>query len=184
MKPGYFLCIVGPSGAGKDSLIDAARELLPPTQFVFARRTITREAGKPGEVYDSCSEEAFNEKKRAGEFLVTWHAHGLHYGLPNSLQLAQSQGKHVIANGSRSVAHDLKNLVTNLVFIEVTAPIDILARRILQRGRESEQEIRLRLARKVDPLPADVPVYTVHNDQTLEVGVDRFMTVIGQVCNL
>ena len=184
MKSGFFFCIVGPSGAGKDSLIDAARELLPPDAFVFARRTITREAGKPGEIYDSCTEAAFEEKKQRGEFLVTWQAHGLSYGLPATLALAQAAGKHIIANGSRSVAHTLKSLVPNLIFIEITAPIDILAMRILQRGRETEEEIRRRLLRKADPLPDDVPVYTVQNDQALEIAVERFMTVIRQTCNL
>ena len=71
MKPGFFLCIVGPSGAGKDSLIDAAREQLPSGRFEFARRIITRDAGKPGEIYDSCTEAEFDAKQRAGEFLGT-----------------------------------------------------------------------------------------------------------------
>ncbi len=183
MKPGFFLCIVGPSGAGKDSLIDAAREQLPSGRFEFARRIITRDAGKPGEIYDSCTEAEFDAKQRAGEFLVTWQAHGLNYGLPGNLRQAQAHGKHIIANGSRSILQTLKHFVPNLIIIEITAPIDILARRILQRGRETETEIRERLARKVDPLPDDLPVYTIHNDKTLQEAIHQFMNVIHEICD-
>ena len=41
---GNFFFVVGPSGAGKDSLLSGVQPLLPPGQFIFARRVITREA--------------------------------------------------------------------------------------------------------------------------------------------
>ncbi len=55
---GNFFAVVGPSGAGKDSLIDGARSL-PNTQYVFAKRVVTRVPGQVGEVYDSCSLATF-----------------------------------------------------------------------------------------------------------------------------
>lgn len=43
MRPGTFFFVVGPSGGGKDTLIDGARQVLEPTgRYVFARRVITR----------------------------------------------------------------------------------------------------------------------------------------------
>lgn len=184
MTPGFFFYVVGPSGAGKDSLIDGARQRLAPDAFIFARRVITRAPGKPGEDYDSCTAEQFKQRQALGEFLITWDAHGLSYGLPKSLLDAQLAGKHIIANGSRAVAAELKDLVPNLVFIEVTAPVDVLAKRIAQRGRETEEEIRLRLSRQVNELPSDVRTYRIQNDQSLEIGIERFVAVILHVTNL
>jgi len=184
MKPGFFFYIVGPSGAGKDSLIDGARTELPSHDFIFARRVITRPPGKPGEDHDSCTEEQFEARRSNGEFLVTWTAHGLMYGLPRELLVEQQAGNHIIANGSRAIAEQLKTLVPNLVFIEVTAPIDVLAKRIAQRGRETEQEIRERLARQVNPLPADVETYQIQNDQSLAIGIRRFVSVVLHVTGL
>ena len=184
MKPGLFFYVVGPSGAGKDSLIDGARQQLPADSFVFARRVITRAPGKPGEDYDSCTEEEFLQRKAQGEFLITWGAHGLFYGLPKALLAIQQGGQHIIANGSRGVAEQIKALVPGLVFIEITAPVEVLAKRIAQRGRETEQEISQRLSRQVSALPAGVNTYRVHNDQSVDVGIERFVSTILHVTAL
>ncbi len=178
MKPGLFFYVVGPSGAGKDSLIDGARQQLPAETFVFAMRVITRAPGKPGEDYDSCTEEEFHQRKAQGEFLITWGAHGLFYGLPKSLLVIQQGGQHIIANGSRGVAEHIKALVPGLVFIEITAPLELLAKRIAQRGRETVQEISLRLSRQVSALPAEVSTYRIHNDQSVDVGIERFVSTL------
>jgi thymidine phosphorylase len=184
MKSGLFFYVVGPSGAGKDSLIDGARLQLPDDALVFAKRVITRPPGKPGEDYDSCTEEEFVQRKAQGEFLITWGAHGLFYGLPKSLLVTQQSGQHIIANGSRGVAEQIKALVPGLVFIEITAPVELLAKRIAQRGRETEQEISQRLSRQVSALPADVSTYRIYNDQSVDVGIERFVSTLLYVTAL
>jgi thymidine phosphorylase len=184
MKPGFFFYIVGPSCAGKDSLIDGARKELPSKDFIFAKRVITRPPGKPGEDYNSCTESQFQSLDADGAFLVTWTAHGLMYGLRRDLVAEQQTGKHIIANGSRAIAEQLKALVPNLVFIEITAPTDVLAKRIAQRGRETEQEIRDRLTRQVDPLPVDVETFQIQNDQSLAIGIRRFVSILSHVTGL
>lgn len=184
MKPGFFFYVVGPSGAGKDSLIDGARQQLPKDKFVFARRTITRPPGKPGEDYESRTDDEFEVQRQRGDFLITWDAHGLRYGLQSSLIDQQASGLHIIANGSRAMVEILKARVSNLVIIEITAPIELLAKRIAQRGRETEQEIRARLARQVNPLPADVRAFHIQNDQSLAIGISRFVATLLHVTGL
>ena len=51
----------------------------------------------------------------------------------------------------------------------------MLAERILARGRETPEEVRQRVMRKVEPFPADVEVVKVSNDGTLEEGIERFV---------
>ena len=78
MSPGLFVLVVGPSGAGKDTLLDGARAHAACAQrFHFARRVITRPAGAPGEDHDSQSEADFAQREAQGGFLITWRAHGL-----------------------------------------------------------------------------------------------------------
>ncbi len=182
--PGRFLFIVGPSGAGKDSLIDGARALLSPEYFVQARRVITRPAGSAGEDHEACTEEEFLARQARNEFLLTWQAHGLHYGLPATLKDELAAGRNVIANGSRSMVAQLVRQLPSLLVIEVTAPAEILAQRLASRGRETTEDVARRLARTTEPYPAEVECIRVMNDLTLDVGVKRFVAAILTHLNL
>ncbi|MFM7013114.1 MAG: phosphonate metabolism protein/1,5-bisphosphokinase (PRPP-forming) PhnN, partial [Betaproteobacteria bacterium] len=178
MAAGSFFFVVGPSGAGKDSLLDGARPLLDPSRFIFAKRTITRPEGSPGEVHTACTEPDFHALNAAGKFLITWQAHGLHYGLPIELVDALTSGQHVIANGSRSMIAALNKLVPNLVVIEINAPPHVLQARLSARGRETADDIAKRLSRTVEPYPDGVPRLNVVNDQSLAIGTIRLLATL------
>jgi len=184
MPSGIFFFVVGPSGAGKDSLIEGARaacasgQLADLPDVVFARRVITRAAGSPGEDHDALDEAAFAAQRESGAFLITWAAHGLSYGLRRDLLDALAGGRHVIANGSRNMVSDLAARVPRLVVIEVTAPADVLAARILSRGRETPEQVHARVMRQVAPLQADVNSIEVANDGSMADGVTRFIAAL------
>lgn len=170
---GHFFFIVGPSGAGKDSLISGALPCLKPGAFVLARRVITRQAMADAEDHDSCSEAEFLEREINGEFLLTWQAHGLHYGLPSTLMHHIAQGVHVIANGSRNMIEALQVKVPSLRVIEVTAPTEVLLARLTARQRESAQDIAQRLQRAALPMPLGIACQQVMNDMSLDIGISR-----------
>jgi thymidine phosphorylase len=179
MRAGLFVLVVGPSGAGKDTLLDGARAHAACAQrFHFARRVITRPAGAPGEDHDSLSEADFARREAQGGFLITWRAHGLSYGLPSTLLDVVRAGGHVLANGSRGVVAELARRVPHLVVVEVTAASEVLAQRIAGRGRESSEQVLQRLARKADVLPPSVPALRAYNDGTLAEGVERFVELL------
>ncbi|WP_265919893.1 phosphonate metabolism protein/1,5-bisphosphokinase (PRPP-forming) PhnN [Cupriavidus nantongensis] len=174
---GTFFFVVGPSGAGKDSLMDGARAALDDS-YVFARRVITRPEGAAGEAHEAVSEAEFARRQRGGEFLVTWDAHDLRYGLPCSLISELERGRHVVANGSRAVIAELAQRLPRFVVVLVTAPQDVLARRIAARGRESGEQVARRVSRTGAALPPEVACITVSNDSTLEVGRARFVEAL------
>ena len=178
MTSGNFFFVVGPSGAGKDSLIDGARQQLDPAQFIFATRTITRPADSGGEAHQACTQSEFTLLQQQGKFLITWQAHNLSYGLPSALLEALGTGQHVIANGSRAMVAHLSARVPNLVVVEIGAPAGILAQRLAQRGRESADDVAKRLARKAEPYPEGTRVLRVTNDQTPAIGVSRFVAAL------
>jgi thymidine phosphorylase len=177
---GQFFFIVGPSGAGKDSLISGVQPLLAPHPFVLARRVITRQAQTDAEDHDTCSVSAFLEREQNGDFLITWQAHGLHYGLPAALLEDVRRGVHVIANGSRNMIEALQRRVPALRVIEVTAPTAVLHERLLARQRESAQDIAQRLQRACLPLPPGVACQRVMNDTHLSIGVSRMKAALLQ----
>ncbi|WP_118178774.1 phosphonate metabolism protein/1,5-bisphosphokinase (PRPP-forming) PhnN [Paraburkholderia phosphatilytica] len=181
---GVFFFVVGPSGAGKDTLIDGARAAFAARDgFVFATRTITRPSGAPGEAHIGVTEAEFATLEATQRFLITWHAHGLRYGLAASLVDDLNAGQHVIANGSRAAIPLLQGCVSKLVVIEVTAPAGVLAARIASRGRETAAEIAARLARGVAPMPDGIRAIKVMNDGSAALGIERFVATLEAVAH-
>ncbi len=157
--PGVFIAVVGPSGAGKDTLIGMAREMLRTrpagSETLFVRRTITRVADASLEDHDTMDEAGFAAAQAAGKFSVTWTAHGLSYGLPAAVDDAIAAGGVVVANGSRAALPILAERFENLVVVQVTAPREVLAERLSARGRETKEEVLARLDRA--SITADFP---------------------------
>lgn len=171
-----IVAVVGPSGAGKDTLIAGALAAMPRLRLV--RRVITRPADAGGEDFDGVTEAEFAARKARGEFALDWDAHGLRYGIP----LAQVQGPGtVLFNGSRKALPMAQARFPGLRVVLVTAPDAVLAARLTARGRETAQDIRARLARAAFTLPDGIAAETVVNDGTPAQGVARFLEALQPV---
>ena len=157
---GWLVLVVGPSGAGKDTLIAAAKgALADDPRVVFPRRVITRSAVAALEDHDSVSAERFAAMRAAGDFALDWQAHGLCYGLPASLLDDLLAGRTVVVNGSRAVVAETARRFPNVRVLLVEAAPEVRAARLAGRGRESAEEIRRRLAREVaTPLPGAIRI--------------------------
>ena len=178
---GTLFLVVGPSGAGKDSLIGAARaELEPLGTYLFPRRTLTRPPIDGGEDHLELDIRAFEASERAGQFALSWRAHGLAYGIPASIESELERGKHVVINVSRSVVAAARARFAPSRVIEVTAPPGILAARLKARGRESQAEIGQRLTREGmrDPDAVAMPDIVVINDGPLYAAVAQFLAAL------
>lgn len=140
--------VMGPSGAGKDSVLGWVRERLPAGAPIhWARRTITRAADAGGEQHEAMSVPDFEALEKAGGFAMHWHANGLGYGIrPGELE-ALARGGWVMVNGSREYFPQARRLFPGMTGLHITADADTLMRRLLARGRESEDQVRQRAHR-------------------------------------
>jgi ribose 1,5-bisphosphokinase len=173
-REGTFVAVVGPSGAGKDSLIEIAkRALADDRQFVFPRRVITR-AAEPSEDHISAAAEDFLHMRDAGYFTLHWEAHGLHYGIPRAIEIEVANGRDAIVNLSRGVLTRMRQVFPMSAVIEVTASPATLARRLANRGRETGAEQLARLQRAI-PSQADV---IIHNDGLIEDAGRAFLNAL------
>jgi len=172
LRTGCFVAVVGPSGAGKDTLIDLARRAFANEQDVhFVRRVVTRPSEPGGEDHDTLSLQEFEAAEQAGAFAISWRAHGLCYGLPAEIDRHMTSGMAVVANLSRAALPDLKERYANVVVAVVTAEPRVLADRLAARGRETREEIFARLSR----LPGDAgrvagAIEIPNNDEPDEAG--------------
>jgi phosphonate metabolism protein PhnN/1,5-bisphosphokinase (PRPP-forming) len=181
---GRLVFVVGASGVGKDTLMMGARTALANADGVrFVRRVITRVPDPGAEDHDTLTREAFAEAARADAFALTWHAHGLDYGLPASLDGDLSEGRIMVANGSRAAVDAALERYqrpgrAEVRVVKVTAPKAALLARLVARGRETAADIERRLEREDPPLPVDAQVIEVMNDGAVEDGVERLVAAI------
>jgi ribose 1,5-bisphosphokinase len=175
-----LVLIVGPSGAGKDTLLEGASRVLAPTgQFYFSGREITRPVSAEGEQHTEISRTEFNQKEAEGKFLLSWRAHGNCYGVPNTpSEEIRRIGKTVVASVSRSVIDDANARHQPVHVIYVTAPKSQLAKRLALRGRETEPEILERLNRAGELEVSGKNVTVITNDQDIETGISKMITAL------
>ncbi len=175
--PGRLVLVVGPSGAGKDTLLGLAQAALADDgDVVFVRRVVTREASAH-ENNVQVTPEAFRSAKDDGAFAIDWEAHGLCYALPRSIDDDIRAGRSVVANISRTVIPALRAAYADVVVVSITAPPEVLAARLAARGRASDGPLSDRLKRSVDTSGADV---TINNVSTADAHAAELIRAIKQ----
>ncbi|MBZ8132019.1 phosphonate metabolism protein/1,5-bisphosphokinase (PRPP-forming) PhnN [Afifella sp. IM 167] len=175
---GTLVLVVGPSGAGKDSLIGYCRErLADDPSVVFPRRVVTRAEGA-FEDHASLAEEAFAREAEAGAFALHWRAHGLSYGIPASVAGELQGGCSVVVNVSRLAVEEARRRFSPLIVVLVSARREVLAERLRGRGRESEEEIARRLDRAELADLSGPDVYPLDNSGHLSVAGEALLALL------
>ncbi|MEM6971422.1 MAG: phosphonate metabolism protein/1,5-bisphosphokinase (PRPP-forming) PhnN [Pseudomonadota bacterium] len=181
-RGGRLILVVGPSGAGKDTLLEGARSAMAlPGGPGFARRVVTRPADAGGEAHEPASDAAFDALIAEGAMFVHWRAHGLGYGARADLRARLAAGEDIVLNGSRAAVPSILARWARTGVVSITAPAEIMAARLAARGREDAEAVALRRARVVAPLPRGIPVIEIANDCDVATGIHRLIEAIGAV---
>ena len=170
-----LIVVVGPSGAGKDSVLRgwrAALATLGAQAPMFAQRVITR-APDATESHEAVTAGDFAGMRSQGLLATWWHAHGLDYGVRWRQFEPLAAGNWVVLNGSRAHLPALCAQAPGLRVVEISAPADVLARRLAGRAREDAAAREGRLARAV-PVPVEADLALI-NDGELQHCVDRLV---------
>jgi guanylate kinase len=148
------LVITGPSGVGKGTLINALRRAFPQLRLSVSATTRQPRSGEEdGRDYHFLSQEDFDRRAEAGEFLEHAEYSGHRYGTLKS-ELERSTDPTVLeieVQGARQVRQALPEAVQ--VFIAPPSR-DVLRERLLERGTDSPEAIRTRLAQAEEELTA------------------------------
>ncbi len=142
-----LIVLSGPSGAGKDTVLDRMKELDLPCHYVMTLTTRPRRPGESNGVdYHFTSEAEFQEMIQQGELLEWAKVYGHWYGVPKQqVEQALERGEDIVVKVDVQGAATIKNLFPEAVLIFLTPPsIEEQARRLQQRKSESTAELELR----------------------------------------
>lgn len=182
---GKLIYLMGPSGSGKDSLIDAVRPYLARRGCEVIQRVITRSREAVGEEARGVSFEDFQMLKAQGAFALHWQANGLEYGIPVQLDEWLRAGRHVLVNGSRGHLKRARERYPDLLPIMLRVDTPVLHQRLLARGRETREEILARLERNRSFLDTTQAmrgerIHLLDNSAALSSAVQRLLAIIDE----
>jgi ribose 1,5-bisphosphokinase len=156
--PGRLILLVGPSGAGKDTLLGLAKAACADDRtIVFPRRVITRQASA-SEDNEEVSAGTFEAALARDEYAMHWEAHGHRYALSRAIDDELRAGHTVVANVSRTIIPAMRRAYAEVAVISITAPPNVLAERLAMRSRSSDGKLEHRLSRTVDETAPDVTI--------------------------
>lgn len=181
-QAGALICVAGASGAGKDSLINAARaHFADDPGFHFPLRYITRRQ-TPDEPHLPLSVPDYEGMLAAGEFFLHWRAHGAAYGIGRDAQTALRAGRIVVVNVSRAIIGEARAAWPRTALVHISVRPEILRSRLQSRGRDGEIALEARLQRADDAsVPMAAWVYEIDNSGEFAVASQRFIALIGRL---
>lgn len=180
MTQGRLFYLIGPSGAGKDALLTYARQQIGGSlPILFAHRYITRSSQAGGENHVALTEVEFNQRHQLGLFALSWQSHHCWYGIGVEIEAWMRAGVDVVVNGSREHLSVASQRFAQLRVILVEASAPIIRQRLLERGRESTEEIQARIEHNQQLPPIQHPnLQILNNDSPLAEAGAAFIAML------
>jgi ribose 1,5-bisphosphokinase len=180
--------VVGASGAGKDTILNAYRLLAikEKEKILVAHRYITRKvtSATKDESFIGLSTEEFTFRDDNHLFALSWEANNCYYGVGIEIETWLKNNISVVVNGSRSYLLEAqKKYPTNLITIMVDVPEEILRIRLINRQRESAEEIEARIDRHRQLNNAYKVDEHIINSTTVVDAVESFNSIIKKYHN-
>ena len=152
-----ILILSGPSGAGKDTVIDAWQEINPLVKRIV---TVTTRRPRSGETdgldYRFVDREEFDRMVDTAELLEHKLVHGSMYGTPvDQVRQFEAEGRIVVLCIDVQGGAEVKKLRPDAVSVFLMAPsLEELRKRLQDRGSESDEMIELRMKNAVEEIQA------------------------------
>ena len=147
-KKPLLLVLSGPSGAGKDAVLNRLKKANFPIAHITTMTTrAKRPREKDGVDYNFVTKEQFQTLIDDNELLEWANVYGNFYGVPKqAVREALASGKDTIIKIDVQGAATIKNILPQAIFIFL-APLKLqeLIDRLTMRNTESEQNLKLRI---------------------------------------
>ncbi|MDA1036508.1 MAG: guanylate kinase [Chloroflexi bacterium] len=180
-----LVVISGPSGVGKDAVLEKLRATHPELFFAV---TATTRPKRPGEVddvdYIFVTPNRFHQLEERGELLEHAEVYGNFYGVPKGpLRRAIAEGKDAIVKVDVQGAATIKKMAPEAFLIFLAAPsMEELERRLTARKADSPEQMAIRIATARDEMTqsARFDAIVVNGTNSLEEAVEEIVEVIRE----
>ncbi len=185
---GFLIVLSGPSGAGKNSVMNAVFPTIPNLKYSVS---VTTRPPRVGEVhavnYFFVSEEEFDKMLAADLLLESATFVGYRYGTPKKYVYEQIEaGNAVIMDIDIQGAAQIKRKMPEAVLVFLLPPTpEELSRRLRLRGSDSEEVIKRRLAKSREEVKHIVDYdYFIINDDLNKAAEQLRQIILSEWCRV
>ena len=177
---GKLVILSGPSGVGKDTIIDAWREINPRVERVVATTTRAPRAGEENGIdYNFLTIPEFQTKAADGEFLEFKEVHGNWYATPlTEMENLLNAGRIAILKIDVQGALHAMTLRKDATSVFILPPsMEELEQRIRNRGTDDPAVIEQRLENAQD----EVAMAPKYHHRIVNLDVDMTVSMLERI---
>lgn len=187
-KEGLLLVVSGPSGVGKDSVLDGLKQIYPkPLKCVTTTTRAPREGEVDGVDYTFVSVDEFHKQVEMGGFLEYAEVHGNMYGTPRQwVEDRLNRGDDIILKIDVQGGLTVKERMPQAVMIFLVPPsLEELENRLRTRSTETDDEVSKRLLNARAELE-HIPCYDyiIENDSLQKAAEELKAVIIAEHCRI
>jgi guanylate kinase len=177
------IVISGPSGVGKDAILNRMKEKGYPFEFMVTVTTRKKRTSERDQVdYHFISENEFQDLLKQNGLLEWAQVYGNWYGVPKApVKDALTRQKDIVIKVDVQGAATIKKILPEAVFIFVAPPsLEELSNRLTRRSTESASDIEVRLQKASHEMQQICNFdYVVMNQfQKLDKAIEQIMAII------